>query len=77
MNGDAPISRFLVRQDARGCWMVWDREARCPAQVAGAPSTGLSKEQAQELLKRLEEASSLDVYRSIAPRNDPSGPNLA
>jgi hypothetical protein len=58
MNEGPSVSRLVVRQDARGSWMVWDRETRRPAQLAGAKSTGLSKEEAQALFRRLQEGSS-------------------
>lgn len=47
----APASRFLARQDARGFWMVWDRERRRPVDRL---MTGLTQQEAKELAERLE-----------------------
>ncbi|GAC1688224.1 MAG: hypothetical protein PVS2B2_27020 [Candidatus Acidiferrum sp.] len=53
MSETEPQSRFLVRKGAReNTWMVWDRQERRPAQIIGATSIGLSKEQAQNLMER-------------------------
>lgn len=47
-------SRFLVRQGAEHSqWMVWDRDIRRPAKLKRGLASGLSEEQAQELLVQL------------------------
>jgi hypothetical protein len=51
MNEGAAFSRFLARQDARGLWMVWDREHRRPVDRR---ATGLTQQKAKEIAERLE-----------------------
>jgi hypothetical protein len=49
-------SRFFLRKDARGKWMVWDRNVRGPAKPERGFATGLSEEQARQLLVQLKQA---------------------
>jgi hypothetical protein len=51
-------SRFVVRKDARGKWMIWDRSARRPATSLsrGVDTTGLSEEEARQILEQLRQA---------------------
>ena len=52
--GQMTESRFLVRQGAEhGQWMVWDRDIRRPAKLGRGLATGLSEEQARQLLVQL------------------------
>jgi hypothetical protein len=52
--GQMTESRFLVRQGGEhGQWMVWDRDIRRPTKLKRGLASGLSEEQAQELLVRL------------------------
>jgi hypothetical protein len=50
--------RFVVRKDAQGKWMVWDRSARRPAAppTRGVATTGLSEEEARQILEQLRKA---------------------
>jgi hypothetical protein len=51
-------SRFVARKDAQGKWMIWDRSARRPATppTRGVASTGLSEEEARQILEQLKQA---------------------
>jgi hypothetical protein len=51
-------SRFVVRKDAQGKWMIWDRSARRPATSLsrGVDTTGLSEEEARQILEQLKQA---------------------
>ena len=51
-------SRFVVRKDAEGKLMIWDRSARRPATPPnrGVATTGLSEEEAAQILKQLRQA---------------------
>ena len=48
----SPPSRFLVRQGSKG-WMVYDRQRKAPAMVGTRPVVNLTKEQADEIERRL------------------------
>ena len=48
----SPPSRFLVRQGCKG-WMVYDRQRKGPALVGTNPAANLTKEQAEEIERRL------------------------
>jgi len=45
-------SRFLVRQGGKG-WMVYDRQRKAPAMVGMRLMVSLTKEQADEIERRL------------------------
>jgi hypothetical protein len=51
-NEPPPLSRFLVRQGAKG-WMVYDRQRKAPAIVGTRPMVNLTKEQADNIVRRL------------------------
>ena len=55
MTDDHPTEpRFMVRRDAKpGRWMVWDRQTRGPALLEHGRATGLSEEEAREILEEL------------------------
>ena len=57
---DRPVSRFVARKDARGTWMVWDRERRGAAEPQRA-LTGLAETEAREIAEKL----------TITPPTDP------
>jgi hypothetical protein len=47
-------SRFVLRKGAApGKWMIWDRNIRRPAELERGLATGLSEEQARQLLVKL------------------------
>jgi hypothetical protein len=48
----SPASRFLVRQGSKG-WMVYDRARKAPAMVGTNPAVNLTKEQADQIGRRL------------------------
>ena len=59
MTGGGPAeSRFVVRKDAQGKWMIWDRSARRPATplTRGVATTGLSEEEARQILEQLKQS---------------------
>jgi len=47
-----PPPRFLVRQGSKG-WMVYDRQRKAPAMVGTRPVVNLTKEQADEIERKL------------------------
>jgi hypothetical protein len=54
MAGELSIPRFLIRQGAirggaKGCFMVWDRQTKGPAELGGRLTVGLSEEDAREI----------------------------
>jgi hypothetical protein len=53
MTNELPqVERYVVRKGTHG-WMVWDRDARGPAKVAGRAMTGFTEEQAREVKAKL------------------------
>jgi hypothetical protein len=62
MNENPAVSRFVVRQDAHGTWMIWDRERRRPAEPQRV-TVGLTRPQAEELAAQLELDPTLDLAR--------------
>jgi hypothetical protein len=48
----SPPPRFLVRQGSKG-WMVYDRQRKAPAMVGTRPVVNLTKEQADEIERKL------------------------
>jgi hypothetical protein len=52
MDERAPVSRFLVRQSSNG-WFVYDRERKGPANLRTHLAERLTKEQADEIQRRL------------------------
>ena len=64
---DRPASRFVARKDARGTWMVWDRERRGPAEPQRA-SAGLTETAAKELAEKLTNTSPPDPRLNKATR---------
>lgn len=62
MNGSPTVSRFLIRQDARGTWMIWDRERRGPAEPKRI-TVGLTRPEAEELAWQLKLDPTLDLAR--------------
>jgi hypothetical protein len=57
------ISRFLVRQGAKG-WFVYDRQRKGPALIGTDLAAGLTKERANQLRDRL----SAEFENCAAPR---------
>jgi hypothetical protein len=53
MSGNPYLPRFLVRRDARGDWMVWDRHTNGPAEFDGRAATGLTEENAEDIRSEL------------------------
>ena len=49
-------SRFVMRKDVEGKLMIWDRNIRGPARLERGFATGLSEEQARQLLVQLKQA---------------------
>ena len=58
MTNQPTVSRFVVRKDAQGKWMIWDRSARRPATplTRGVATTGLSEEEARQILEQLKQS---------------------
>jgi hypothetical protein len=54
MTNQPTESRFVLRQGAwPGQWMIWDRKTRGPARLERGFATGLSEEEARQILKKL------------------------
>jgi hypothetical protein len=51
-DGSSPPFRFLVRLGSKG-WMVYDRQRKAPAMVGTRPVVNLTKEQADEIERKL------------------------
>ena len=49
-------SRFVVRKDAWGKLMIWDRNIRRPAELERGRAVGLSEEQARQIIEQLRKA---------------------
>jgi hypothetical protein len=49
-------SRFVVRKDAEGRLMIWDRNIRRPAELERGRAVGSSEERARQLLLQLKQA---------------------
>jgi hypothetical protein len=57
MTDQPTVSRFVVRKGTtRGKWMIWDRNARGPAKLAGVLTVGLSEQRARQVIKELRKA---------------------
>jgi hypothetical protein len=67
MNGGPAVSRFLARQDARGTWMVWDRERRQPVDPQSL-TTRLTEQEAKELAEQLEADPSTNLTQLVMNR---------
>jgi hypothetical protein len=50
---DEPLPRFLIRRDASGGWMVWDRQTKGPAKYEGKTAVDLPEDQAREIRDEL------------------------
>lgn len=48
----SPPPRFLVRRGSKG-WMVYDRQRKAPALIGTRPVVNLTKEQADEMERKL------------------------
>jgi hypothetical protein len=67
MTGQPTESRFVVRKDAWGKLMIWDRNIRRPAELERGRAVGLSEEQARQIIEQL---------RKATPRNSRLPPRL-